>query len=281
MVAMTPFAESVTTRPMKMRFVLAALALVTVRLVGAIPENVTGFIYRESRTFGRDSSSQTYILEANGRFSGLYQYFRTGGNFGAPTSLDQTGTYTYKLTDARTAILVFASDTNSAPVTRTLRFDSDTTGLAVASVTTEVLGSFNLVPIRPSAPLLNCSNRSFVRAGGTAYSGFVLNSFGAVLVRAVGPGLTAFGVRGALRDPKLAVVTAERGGVIAEADDRRPESVEAVRRVGAMLGAFPLAENSKDSAMILQLLPGAYIAQASSVDPTDEGEVLVEVYLLP
>ncbi|MBL9199583.1 MAG: hypothetical protein JNL39_03710 [Opitutaceae bacterium] len=268
---------------MKIRFVLAALALVTGRLAGAIPENVSGFIYRESRTFGRDSSSQTYLLDANGRFSGLYQYFRTGGNILAPAStLEQSGTYTYRQTDARTAILVFASDTNSSPVTRTLRFDFDTTGLAVASVTTEVLGgSFTLIPIRSSAPLLNCSNRSFVRAGGTAYSGFVLNSFGAVLVRAVGPGLAAFGVRNALRDPKLAVVTAERNGVIAEADDRRPESVEAVRRVGAILGAFPLAENSKDSAMIIQLLPGAYIAQASSVDPTDEGEVLVEVYLLP
>jgi hypothetical protein len=43
-------------------------------------------------------------------------------------------------------------------------------------------------------------------------------------------------------------------------------------------GAFPLPANSGDSAVVVLLQPGTYLAQASS---SQLGEVLVEVYLMP
>lgn len=268
---------------MKIPFRFIALVLVSVRLVSAIPENVSGFIYRETTTFGRDSFSRAYELGPDGRFTGLYSYFRTGSSITSPAStLDHTGTFTYRRTDANTAVLIFSDDKGAPPLTRTLSFSSDANGTSVASATIEALGgTFSLVSIRPSAPLLNSSNRSFIRAGGTAYSGFVLSSQSVVLLRAVGPSLSAFGVQGALRDPKLSVVSAEFNSVAAMIDNVASEAAQAVRRVGSVVGAFPLPENSKDSAMILPLRAGAYIAQVSSVDPADSGEVLIEIYLLP
>jgi hypothetical protein len=268
---------------MKISPLLVALVLIASRLLGAAPDSVGDFVYSETTRVGRDSFSRAYVLGTDGRFTGLYQHIRTGSSIVATAStLDHNGTYSYRRIDGSTAELVFSDDTNTPPVTRTLRFESDTGGSAIASRTNQVLGgSFSLASMRVNAPLLNSSNRSFVRAGGTAYSGFVLSSFSVVLIRAVGPGLTAFGVRGALRDPQLAIVAAGFNGVVATVDDRTPQSALAIRRVGAMLGAFPLVENSKDSAIIMQLRPGAYIAQASSVEPAEEGEVLIEVYLLP
>ena len=47
------------------------------------------------------------------------------------------------------------------------------------------------------------------------------------------------------------------------------------------VAAFPLTEGSKDSALVLSLPAGAYIADVSSLDPTESGEVLIEVYVLP
>jgi hypothetical protein len=48
-----------------------------------------------------------------------------------------------------------------------------------------------------------------------------------------------------------------------------------------MTGAFALPELSKDSATIVALNAGAYIAEVTSTDFADSGEVLVEVYMLP
>ena len=122
-----------------------------------------------------------------------------------------------------------------------------------------------------------------MRAGGSAFTGFVIaeGGSGRVLVRAIGPTLSTFGVVGALRNPTLAIVNASTNGVSGANDDWSGESAQAISRTAAIVGAFPLPENSKDSAAILTLAPGAYIAQVSSSDPSDAGEALIEVYLLP
>jgi hypothetical protein len=59
-----------------------------------------------------------------------------------------------------------------------------------------------------------------------------------------------------------------------------PPGVESLRRTADYVGAFPLADGSTDSALIADLPAGAYTANASGGDPSDSGEVLVEVYLL-
>ena len=71
----------------------------------------------------------------------------------------------------------------------------------------------------PAAPLMNLSTRVTLAAGGSITVGFVVGgeSSRRVLVRAIGPGLAAFGVNGALTDPKFAVV----GGSIEVTPDKK------------------------------------------------------------
>jgi len=50
-----------------------------------------------------------------------------------------------------------------------------------------------------------------------------------------------------------------------------------VAATSPVVGAFPLAANSKDAALVLQLTPGSYTVQVSGVG-TLTGTVLVEIY---
>jgi hypothetical protein len=132
----------------------------------------------------------------------------------------------------------------------------------------------------PTSPrLTNISART--RAGSGSESlivGFVIGGDSAktILVRGIGPALTAFGVTGALPTPRLqlfrdAMPVTENSGW---ADD--PALASAFTKVGA----FALAPGSKDAAMLVTLLPGAYTIQASGANNTT-GVALVEVYELP
>lgn len=125
--------------------------------------------------------------------------------------------------------------------------------------------------------LVNVSARTQVGTGDNiVIAGFVIG--GAtdvrVLIRAVGPGLTGFGVGGVLADPKLEVY---RGSAkIAENDNWGATAGGTFTSVGA----FPLAAGSPDAALVATLSPGAYSAQVSGVGGTT-GVALVEVYELP
>jgi hypothetical protein len=102
-----------------------------------------------------------------------------------------------------------------------------------------------------------------------------------MLVRAIGPTLTAFGVAGALADPRLRVFNGDTR--LAENDNWSAVSAEttATAQAARDTGAFALANGSKDAAMILTLAPGAYTAQVSSADGTGTGVALIEVYEVP
>lgn len=94
-----------------------------------------------------------------------------------------------------------------------------------------------------------------------------------LLIRAVGPGLAAFGVPNTCADPHLAVVPAALPRTLAQNDDWQLELGE----IASAAGAFPLATGSKDAALLLTLPPGAYtVAVGGKSDST--GTVLVEIY---
>jgi hypothetical protein len=100
-----------------------------------------------------------------------------------------------------------------------------------------------------------------------------------VLIRAVGPGLKAFGVQTPLASPVLRLYSGQFS--IAENTGWNTAAAgESLKRSAAFVGAFPLSESSADCALILALPAGAYTAQVSSSFGTDSGEVLIEVYLL-
>ena len=127
--------------------------------------------------------------------------------------------------------------------------------------------------------LTNLSTRARVASGaGVAIPGVVISGENArtVLVRAVGPGLAAFGLTGTLARPLLVVMAgtetvAANGGWEASAD------VAALTAASARAGAFPLQPGRADAALIATLTPGAWTIQISGADG-GSGIVLIEVY---
>jgi hypothetical protein len=95
-----------------------------------------------------------------------------------------------------------------------------------------------------------------------------------VLIRAVGPELTRYGLDGnVMQNPRVRLLN-DRGVTIADNDDWDANSGSYF----AKCGAFALTQGSKDSAMVATLDPGLYSAQVYSDSPDTNGIALVEVY---
>jgi predicted alpha/beta superfamily hydrolase len=136
------------------------------------------------------------------------------------------------------------------------------------------------------ARLVNISARNHAGTGNDVLiAGFVINGNvpKRVLVRGIGPALTAQGVAQPLADPQLEVHAREHGRdqVVATNDNWAESDVAVLRRTFAAVGAFPLPdETSRDAALRLTLPAGVYSAVVSGVGGT-AGEALVEVYEEP
>lgn len=127
--------------------------------------------------------------------------------------------------------------------------------------------------------LVNLSSRVQVGDGARVLiSGFVVAGSAPkqVIVRAVGPGLAAFGVGGTLPNPKIVVY---RGAsIVHENDDweASPNPAE-LAAATARVGAFPLAAGSRDAAIYASLAPGSYTVLVSDVGGA-AGAALLEIY---
>ncbi|MDP3069729.1 MAG: hypothetical protein Q8N18_05540 [Opitutaceae bacterium] len=135
-----------------------------------------------------------------------------------------------------------------------------------------------------SSRLMNIATRAFVGTGGDLLiAGMVVHGSASktVLIRAIGPALTPFGVGGALTNPRLRIF---RGNdLIGENDDWGGGGAATASRISdtaASVGAFPLGAGSRDAAVLLTLTPGAYSVQVSGVND-ETGVALVEVYETP
>jgi outer membrane protein assembly factor BamB/subtilisin family serine protease len=125
--------------------------------------------------------------------------------------------------------------------------------------------------------LTNLSARTGLEANSDVTIGFVIagNSPRTVLVRAIGPGLAAFGVPSTLADPKIVLnkeSTPEAGN-----DDWNGTAL--IRAAAEKVGAFALDSASRDAALLTTLPPGSYTARVTA-PAGQSGIVLVEVYLL-
>ncbi|HEY1109480.1 MAG TPA: immunoglobulin domain-containing protein, partial [Opitutaceae bacterium] len=130
--------------------------------------------------------------------------------------------------------------------------------------------------------IINISTRSIAGAGDDALiAGFIIS--GAVpkrvLIRGIGPALTQFGVSGALALPQLSVYSGTR--VVAQnANWGTSADAAAIATASTEVGAFALAANSADAAVVVYLAPGAYTAHVAGTSGAS-GVALVEVYELP
>lgn len=133
----------------------------------------------------------------------------------------------------------------------------------------------------PMGQCINVSTRATVAPNGSLTPGFVLrDQTTQVLVRAVGPGMAAFGVPNVMVDPRLQV-RGESGAVVAENDNWTANlaEVNALTAAFGRAGAFTLSPNSKDAAVLVTLPPGAYTVSVTGVGGVG-GDVLAEVYFL-
>ena len=128
----------------------------------------------------------------------------------------------------------------------------------------------------PAARLANVSVRSGAGVGDqTLIVGLAVGGTGTkqVLVRAIGPGLTQFGLTGALADPQLRLFNA--AGVQTNLNEDWGGGAT-LSEAFSTVGAFGLPAASKDAALLVPLVAGAYTAQVSSAAGT--GTALLEAY---
>ena len=127
--------------------------------------------------------------------------------------------------------------------------------------------------------LVNLSTRIRVPDGGApAIAGCAVSGGGprTLLVRAVGPGLAAFGVGGTLADPRLTVYDAAQR-VIATNDNWEAGGAAALTAAGAGAGAFALAPGAKDAAVLVTVEAGSYSVHVAGADGGG-GVALIELY---
>lgn len=132
-----------------------------------------------------------------------------------------------------------------------------------------------------SAQLVNISSRAIVGSGdGVLVPGVVITGDAPlrVLIRAVGPTLTTYGVNDVLADPQFQVLR-DGQSVGGNNDWELFPRVDELRAATAAAGAFALETDSKDAAAIFTLPPGVYTVPVSGVDNTT-GQALVELYRL-
>lgn len=132
---------------------------------------------------------------------------------------------------------------------------------------------------QPPSRLLNVSARAAAGAGPNAViSGFVIAAGAprSVLIRAAGPGLAGFGVNGPLGAPALTLFNAASTAIAANTRWGSANNVGEIRSASSRLGAFPFADNSADSALLVTLAPGAYSVHIES--PAGSGVTLAEIY---
>ncbi|MSU50153.1 MAG: hypothetical protein EXS37_13895 [Opitutus sp.] len=145
---------------------------------------------------------------------------------------------------------------------------------------------YDLASTNLAQRLSNLSTRAFAGRGDETLIGGMIVA-GTVpkrmLVRAVGPGLTQFGVGGALLRPLLSVFEGSRS-LAQNSNWSTSTDATAITLASAESGAFPLApaaaNANADAALLLSLAPGNYTAQVTGADGST-GVALLEIYELP
>ena len=148
---------------------------------------------------------------------------------------------------------------------------ANATGSATAAATLAVQAG-------AESRLVNVATRALAGAGGEALiPGFVIaGGPKAVLVRAAGPALAAFGLGDTLADPRLELFAGE-SSIGANDDWSLAANAAEIAGASARAGAFPFAPGARDAALLVTLAPGAYTVRAGG-SGTTTGVALVEIY---
>jgi sugar lactone lactonase YvrE len=152
-----------------------------------------------------------------------------------------------------------------------------------------VLSSPGVTPAPPAQSgthFANISTRAQVGTGAQIeILGFVISgpagSTEQLLIRGDGPSIDAFGVTGVLENPALTLFDSAGNQIAANAGWSASPNASQIASAAASVGAFALLPDDppfgSDSALLLNLTPGAYTAQVSGLGSTS-GVALAEVY---
>ncbi|HEY3658877.1 MAG TPA: hypothetical protein VGL34_28215 [Steroidobacteraceae bacterium] len=152
---------------------------------------------------------------------------------------------------------------------------NDTTGVALVE-------AYDVSTGQSPSLLGNLSTRCLVETGDNVMiGGFIVQGSAPkeVVVRAIGPSLSAFGVANALANPKLEIHDGT-GALIASNDNWQVTQIGGIIASNQVdsIGASQLAPTqANESAIVATLPPGNYTAVVSGVNSTT-GVALVEVY---
>jgi N-acetylneuraminic acid mutarotase len=166
------------------------------------------------------------------------------------------------------------ADLQPGNYTAIVRGASNTTGVALVEV-------YDLSP-GASSSLGNISTRSFVQTGqNVMIGGFIVQGTGPkrVIIRAIGPELTQYGITDALANPRLELHN-RTGALIASNDDWQTTILSGIitsNQVNDIQSSGHAPTAASESAIIADLAPGNYTAIVRGVSNTT-GVALVEVY---
>lgn len=134
-------------------------------------------------------------------------------------------------------------------------------------------------PRTPIERLFNISTRSNTEGGDNVLiGGFVVTGSDPkpVLIRAIGPTLSQYGVTGCL--PSVHLVVYQNQTIEASSDDwGAATNASAIAAAADRVGAFPLPAGSHDAAVLVTLPPGSYTAVVTGRNGAS-GVALVEAY---
>lgn len=131
--------------------------------------------------------------------------------------------------------------------------------------------------------LINLSARARVGTGeDMLMAGFVISGTDSLrlLVRGIGPGLAGLGITAPLTDPVLEIFRGNERIAVNDNWSSDPTQAQDIAATATQVGAFPLANGSTDSSLLVTLPPGIYSAHVSSANG-QSGIGLVEIYEVP
>jgi hypothetical protein len=157
---------------------------------------------------------------------------------------------------------------------------SDIAATSPEGINFDVIGYDLALPGQPS--LGNISTRSFVQTGQhVMIGGFIVQGPGPkrVIIRAIGPELTQYGIPDAMANPRLELHNGS-GALIATNDDWQTTILGGIitsNQVSDIQNSGHAPTAASESAIIANLQPGSYTAVVRGVNNTT-GVALVEVY---
>lgn len=239
-------------------------------------------------------STAPLVVRASSAATDTYNAASVDVNFGAPQKAAQSIAVASSGGDvmADAPVTLSATSSSGLPVTfavvsgpATVSGDTLTftgTGPVVVRASQTGNGSFasagdvNLTYFAHPVPrLVNVSARVHLRGSGdTAIAGFVVTGASPtkILIRAVGPGLAAFGVSDPVSNPRVTLY--DGGGKIVAANAGWADD-PAIAAADATVGAFALTAGQNDAALVVTLTPGSYTAHLNG---SGAGTALLEVY---